>query len=691
MQPKETVRLLILDISQNDAEDLVNLLRNAGQPTQALMVESEDALVEALNSKTWDLCFAHIRATDFTPFQLLANIKKLELDIPVILLNEPERPDALMAALEAGIKDAVLADNHEHLLLVAKRELSALTDRRRRRKAEISLREAEKRCQLLLKSSRDAISYVHDGMHIYANQAYVELFGYTDFEEDLEGMPIIDMVTADCQDEFKQFLRDYSDGKTDANEFNCQGIRDDDSQFTALMSFSAAQYDGEDCTQLIIRTESNTTEQVDISGQDLVSGLMNISSFQDHIENTIERASGEHTSHAVLYISLSDIVHYKNKLGPAGTNLLIGDIANTLKQEVERPHLLARVDDYGMGVLLFDKDPSTAAVYAETLQKKVSEHQSQIGSETIQIDSHIGITVVNENTTNAREIISKARDAADFALKSEETDTGIHLHSADGQDQAHAQKITDLLAHTMEYGLFKLVYQPIVSLRGDSGEHYEVLLRMPDEEGNDVSPNEFIKEATNKGLIRDMERWAVEQTITRLADHISKGHTTHIMLNISADSFMDASFLPWLSGKLNETRMPGNSLIFQISETDATANLKEAKDFIKGINQLHCKAAITHFGRAINPFNTLKHLPVGYVKLDSTFVTDLSKEDDSKEEIKTIVSSLHTQGKLTIAPFVDSASLLPVLWQAGVNYIQGYYIQQPSGEMDYDFSMDEDD
>ena len=119
--------------------------------------------------------------------------------------------------------------------------------------------------------------------------------------------------------------------------------------------------------------------------------------------------------------------------------------------------------------------------------------------------------------------------------------------------------------------------------------------------------------------------------------------------------------------------------------------MSQAKEFIRGINQLHCKVALTHFGRALNPFNTLNQLPVSYVKIDGSFIAELVKDEDSKEELKTLVSSLHTQGKLTIAPMVDTASLLPILWQAGINYIQGYYIQQPSVQMDYDFSTEDDD
>lgn len=271
-----TVKLLILDTSQNDAEDLVNLLRNAGHATQAQLIESEQQLSELLNSKTWDLCFAHNRSTDYTPFQVLAQIKKLEQDIPLILLTEHNESEAVIGALEAGMRDAVAADDKERLKLVALRELDNLYQRRARRRAEISLRDVEKRCHLLLDSSRDAIAYVHDGMHIYANNTYVKMFGYPDFDE-LEGMPIMDMVASSDQEDFKAFLKSYTSGNSDSDQFSCKGLRDDDSQFEANMQFSSAKYDGESCTQIIIRTGDVSSSKPDTIRQDIITGLQNLS------------------------------------------------------------------------------------------------------------------------------------------------------------------------------------------------------------------------------------------------------------------------------------------------------------------------------------------------------------------------------------------------------------------------------
>lgn len=686
----DTIRLLILDTSRNEAEDLVNLLRNAGRATQAKFIESEEHLLELLNSKSWDLFYASERSQEFTAEQALAHIKKLELDIPLILLSENYDSDKVLEALQSGIHDVVPMTEDERLLLVSLRELDSLYQRRARRRAEIGLRDAEKRCSLLLDSSRDAIAYVHDGMHIYANQAYVDLFGYKDFD-DLEGMPLMDMVATKDQGDLKTFLRNYDDGSSESDEFSCTGCRDDEGEFDTTLLFSSARYDDERCTQIMIRAAggeaqaSNTAPQ-----QDILTGLQTQSTFEESINKAIHKASESEQKYAAFYIQLDDFIPLKNRLGAASTNLVLGDVAKALKQAVANPEQLARVDEFNFALLVQNMEPEAAIAHGEKICQAIAANHCNISSEDVEITASVGIAIVNENSETSGTVLNKAREAAAFVKQNQQGD-GAHLHSADEQDAAHNEQMAHLLRQALEKNLFKLLFQPIVSLRGDSGEHYEALLRMPDEDGNDICPSDFMQAASDNSLTREIDFWVIEETVRRLKSHLEKGRSSHLLVNLTKESLFDPALLPKISNLLNEARMPGDSIIFQFSETDATSNMTEAKEFIRGINELRCKVAITHFGRALNPFNTLKQLPASYVKIDGSFIAELAKDEDSKEELKTLVSSLHTQGKLTIAPMVDTASLLPILWQAGINYIQGYYIQQPSDDMDYDFTTDDED
>ena len=254
---KKTIRLLLLEDSQNEAERLVNLFRNAGRATRVHRLTSSDDLAEALQ-QTWDLLIAAPHSENLDPAEAVNAIRRQSKDIPVILLLDGNDSDDITEALTQGAQDAVPQGEDERLLLVARRELDNLEERRGRRSAEVALRESEKRCQLLLDSSVDAIAYVHEGMHIYANRSYLALFGYEDAEE-LEGMPIIDLIECGDHARFKDFLKNYQNVEGFA-ELTCSGVREDGQEFAARMSFSPATYDGEPCIQVVIRAESDNAE-----------------------------------------------------------------------------------------------------------------------------------------------------------------------------------------------------------------------------------------------------------------------------------------------------------------------------------------------------------------------------------------------------------------------------------------------
>ncbi len=182
-----------------------------------------------------------------------------------------------------------------------------------------------------------------------------------------------------------------------------------------------------------------------------------------------------------------------------------------------------------------------------------------------------------------------------------------------------------------------------------------------------------------------IDRWVILQTIKQLAGHRSRGHDTRLFLNVTAETLQDKTFTPWLSVALKAARLPGDSLIFQIREGDANNYMKQAKEFTKAVHELHCKVSISQFGCALNPFNTLKHIDTDYVKIDGSFTEEIQKSEEAKEQIKEMVKTLQNSAKLTIVPLVENASVLATLWQAGVNYIQGYYLQAPVAEMNYDF------
>ncbi|BEH15394.1 MULTISPECIES: EAL domain-containing response regulator [Marinobacter] len=691
MQKKNaTVHLLILDPSQNDAESMVSLLRNSGKATRAHRITSEEDLEEALKTSNWDLLLARDLEQEFGPDDALAMVKRMDKDIPFVLLTEEVSRERTVNIIRAGGQDAVPFEYKDLLVLVVKRELAALEERRRRRVLESHLREAEQRCQLLLESSKDAIAYINDGMHIYANQSYMEFLGYDDID-DLICIPVLDTLTPESQDKYKDFMKAFADDGKDGMTLNCTARRSDDQELNVTMSVSAATYDGEACTQIVLQPEHSDAELEEklkqISSQDLLTGLYNRQYLMDALAQAIANAGKNNQTGALAYIALDNFISMKGQVGIAGADLLLGDLASLLKEQAGEEVTLARLSDDAFCLMCLPCDEKHMEGIAERVRKAVEDHLFDINGKTVPLTVSIGIAAITENSPKAEELMGRAHTASAEVKKLEghERGNGIVVYNPAQYESLDESNSVEAILKALDDNRFRLLFQPIINLRGEGEEHYEAFVRMLDKDNEEVSPYDFLPPMGPSDTAIKIDRWVILQTIKQLASHRSRGHDTRLFLNITAETLQDKTFTPWLSVALKAARLPGDSLIFQIREGDANNYMKQAKEFTKAVHELHSKVSIAQFGCALNPFNTLKHIDADYVKIDGSFTEEIQKSDEAKEQVKEMVKSLQNAGKLTIIPLVENASVLATLWQAGVNYIQGYYLQAPVPEMNYDF------
>lgn len=693
MEKDKTLHLLIIDESSNDAEMLTSILRNAGHAVRTTRVEDDEDLQEALDSQNWDLIITAEKLTYIDAQKAIELLQKTEKDIPIIVAADSNNQLTAGAALQIGASDFFKKDEEpEHLQYIVRREMKALNDRRQFRKFNKAARESEKRCRTLLDSSRDAITYVHEGMHLYANPVYMELFGYDDPEE-IDGMPIMDMVAPADHDVFKKFLRKFSNNQDEMQgDIEVKGMRTDGTEFNAIMEFTPASVDGEACTQIIIRSASDKEleKQLNIlSKQDLLTGLYNRQYFFEELERGISKAASSSSRTAMFYIEIDNFEEIKETIGLAGSDLVISDVAKELQKLVEEPDIISRFGDYSFTILLEQASHESSQEYAEKLRKKIEDHISDVGGQTVTTTVSIGICPIGENSNSAQDVLTRANNACNIA--SNEGGNCVQLFNLIAAEQADKERnsawletIRDALANDQ----FFLTYQPIVSLHGDTKENYEVLLRMQSSNDEHILPMEFIPAAEQTALMPDIDRWVIKNALQRLAEEHAKNKQTNFFIKISGYSLNDPGLLPWLSEVIKEYRIAGDSLVFELDEPSAFMHLNETKAFIAGMKQLHCKIVLDHFGSGVNSIKNLKHLDVDFLKIDGELINSLADDNQHQETVKTIIQSAHSMGKLTIAEFVQDANSLALLWQFGVNYIQGYFLQEPSTELDYDFTSE---
>lgn len=698
MSSTDTIRLLLLNNSRAEAERLISMLHASGKPNRAQYVENEESLIKLLQEQSWDLLIGNNNTTNVSPASAIKQIRRLNKDVPVILLNDEENPSAVIEGLKLGAADVIDLDDDQHLLLVIERELRNREQRQAKRTADRRFREAEKRSQQLLDSSRDAIAYVQDGLYLYANESFADLFEYED-RDDIEAMPIMDMVCKADQPRLKNFLKDFmlKGEEAESSTLSFKGVTQEGNEKNIKLEVSLVTYDEEACIQFLARTtqeviiQNAANEELEaqikqIKWQDLVTGLYNRQYFLNELDRIINGAS-EVKHYSLLYIELDEFAERVQKtFGVSGADLALANVAALLKSKIHVNDIIARLGDSTFAFIIPNIKADAAIARAQQLCKDVESHIIDIDNKTMQITSSIGISLINETSTSTSATLEQARSAMEKVHNGK--GNGVSLYEPEVAPKNSKQDITQAIQQALDADKFKLLFQPIISLRGSDEEYYEVYLRMINQDGNAVAPSDFLDIAEEISASTKIDRWVILESIKMLAEHRSKGNKTKLILNISKHSICDDTLLPWLSVAFKAAKLPADSMVFQAAEVDVTNHLNAAKTFSEGLNKIKSQFSISNFGCSLNPFNTIKHISAGFIKIDGSFTRDIQSNNESPEILINLISKLHAENKVTIVPYVENASVLSTLWQAGAHYIQGHYLQEPTHQMTYDFSME---
>lgn len=681
------LQLIVIDDSSNDAETVSNMLRNSGHVVHSISVEDDEDLREAIKAHNCDIVLSKPEVPLFSALDAINLLRQLGKDFPVVILNQ-KSSDLDIELLNAGARDYVSLDQPDRLTHVLLREQADARARRRCTHIEQSLEETNIRAQGLVDSSRDAIAYVHEGMHIYANDSYAKIFGHTDAIE-LEGTPIMDMVSQDDHVKFKEYLRSYLKGKAQADTLEVTGLKLGGGPFGITMEFSPASFEGETCIQIIIRDQSSNKELEqklnELSKQDLVTGTYNRQCFMERLDAV---AGKETKNGTVLYISLDKFGDIREKAGLSGRDLIIADLANLLKPLLtDENTVLSRYEAHMFAVLLPGNSIKQAEEISATIVKAIEDHVFDTGNETLNTTCSIGIAQYNEAIENPQEVITRVTRACQKA-----SDSGgncFHVYNIDAADMEEKELRllwTKRLKTALRDNSFRLLYQPIVSLTGDPNENYQVLLRMLDEQGNEVLPGEFFPAAADTGLEGAIDRWVLSRGVKSLSQQRRAGKPTNFFVKISGTSLKDPQFLPWLAQLFKAAKLESGVLTLEVGEQHAQSNLKMLKSLAEGLQQLHIRLAITGFGEADNPASIFKHCNPQFIKLSGRLVNSMASDPASLNTVKDITAAAKEVPTQCVAEFVEDASTLAVIYSCGIDYIQGYFLQQPSEDMNYDFS-----
>jgi EAL domain-containing protein (putative c-di-GMP-specific phosphodiesterase class I) len=235
----------------------------------------------------------------------------------------------------------------------------------------------------------------------------------------------------------------------------------------------------------------------------------------------------------------------------------------------------------------------------------------------------------------------------------------------------------DRVRRAVHEGLFELYCQPIVDLASDRVSQWELLLRLPSDDGELILPAQFLYTAERSGLILDIDRWVLSQAMRLIAEQRDAGREIRLEVNVSGRSVGDTDLLSLIEQELDAKAIDPANLVLEVTETAAIANMDRARGFATRLRALGCRFALDDFGAGFGSFYYLKHIPFDYVKIDGEFIHDLPHSSTDQLILDSIVQMSRGLGKHTIAEFVSDGATLELLKTHGVDYAQGYHLGKP--------------
>ncbi len=436
------------------------------------------------------------------------------------------------------------------------------------------------------------------------------------------------------------------------------------------------------CTVEDITEAHQLTEQLSYeASHDSLTGLVNRREFEARVQKLIDSRSSRRQHHAICFMDLDQFKVVNDTCGHSAGDELLRQVSQHLTEQVRSNDTLARLGGDEFGILMEHCSLENANKVAENLQEIVKQFQFKWEDRLFKIGVSIGLVAITNEDNNLTELFRNA-DAACYMAK----DLGrnrIHIYTSEDRDlaQRHGEMewVTRIYRALEENQLllFAQTINPLVNL-SEKRLHYELLIRMRDDDGNIIPPGAFLPAAERYNLIAMLDRWVINNSFCLLMEHHAfLSNIGLCSINLSGQSLTENGFLDFIINKFDETGMNPEKICFEITETAAIANLSMASNFITTLRSIGCSFALDDFGSGLSSFGYLKNLPVDYLKIDGMFVKDIVKNPIDRAMVKSINEIGQVMGMKTIAEFVENDETIAMLDEIGVDYVQGYAFGRP--------------
>ena len=678
MNGRHSISIAVLTENQDDVELINSSLRDAGHAAHCLWTKNPKRLGETLAAENVELLILNCDHYPDTIRQVIKQKDRFNPEVPLIVIQEQADEFSMQKAMKNGACDLVSMGNKDRLQSVVSRELRALRVERALNSTIHSATEYKKQLKDYMQTSPDAIALVEEGIITDVNDSWLKLFRAASNDE-VTGLPLMDNFEAESQAAIKGALVAAIAGKWASDEklIAKSPVTSDDVNEVHL-EFRKFAFDNGPCVQVKVSApDKNSNEPTklvhDALQRDPTTLLFHRAQFIERIQKRLKRKPSSGT-HVLAYVKVDKFAEVLDKVGILNSDEILAQFAEALRKRLHPRDVAGRFEGTSLMVLLERGNARDAEVWGNQLCEAIRKQTFEVEDRSTQLTCTVGICVANEVYANLEEFVAATVEAHEIG-KEAGGNTAMLNESADEdskQKEFDAIWIKHLKSALMD-NRFQLAQLPIAGLRSDGIEMYDLLVRMLDEHGNSVLPSEFLPAAERNNMMKNIDRFMIKSAI----DFCKESEADRVFVRLSKQSVLDATTLPWMDQEFEKHEFDCTRLVMQIPERDAAKHIKQTRAIVKKLRKIGIGFALEHYGIDREKFQILDILKPDYIKVDGELMHSLMTDKETQLSVEKIVRAAHERNIKSIAERVENANAMAVLFQLGLDYMQGHYVNEP--------------
>ncbi|HKR00557.1 MAG TPA: EAL domain-containing protein [Pyrinomonadaceae bacterium] len=683
-------RILIADDEAQIREVLHELL---GADYECREVASAEEALQVLRTESFNLVLSDIMMGGITGLEMVPQVLELSPDTAVIMISGEQNIESAIQALRAGAFDyitkpfdlrhveaAVERALEHHELRRAKRYYeNFLEDIVKRRTSELN--KANQTLSVLIQASPLAI-FVLDtrGRVSLWNAAAEEMFGWSEKEVLNQPFPL---VPEKGEEEFRARFQEALQGKL-STDYEVSRSRKDGTLIDVNV-WTAALFDQNGETSGIMAIVADITERKQAEARinylayhDTLTGLPNRAAFEERLAGAVTQAGrGEASSLAVMFLSLDRFKKFNDTLGHVIGDQLLRNVAERLRKRVREDDTVARFGSDEFAFLLTRiKEADDAATMARDLQS-ILDAPFHVEGHELYVTCSIGIGLYPTDGEDAQGLL-KSAGAALYRAK-QLGGTNHQFYTADMNERAlHRLSLENQMRWAIERSEYRVYYQPQVNLDTGQITGMEALVRWQHPEMGLVSPSEFIPLAEDTGLIAAIGEWVLRSACAQTRRWQNIGFSNlHVAVNLSPRQFQQPDLPQLVERLLEETGLRPGCLELEVTESSVMKNTEAAISTLRELKTMGIKISIDDFGSGYSSLSYLKHLPIDVLKIDQSFVRDMTSDPKDAAIVMAVIQLAHSLQLKVVAEGVETEEQLRFLRMLRCDEMQGYLFCTP--------------